>query len=128
MKRITITAFAVMMVMGLAGISHGAGNWEDEEITISPKLLVLDYSGTRITVHTNIQASEVVMSSVYIEVNGSAAVQPCAVFSDLCGNLVAKFMVEDLRALVEPPSADITLHGAYKDGGEFFAEGSIGIK
>jgi hypothetical protein len=128
MKRITIIAFAIMILMGLIGVSQADGRWEDEEITISPRVLVLDYSGTRITIHTKIQASEVVGSSVYIEVNSAGRVDPCSVFADDCGNLVAKFEVEQVRVFVQPPSAEIILHGDLVSGGKYSATGSIEVK
>lgn len=128
-RRISAIMFAaVIVISSSSGIVQGQGRWNDEKITISPKVLVLDYSGTRITIHTDITASEVAGSSVLVEVNGYGPIEPCSVFADLCGDLVVKFEVVEAIPYVQPPRAEITLKGEYLSGGSFSATGTIIVK
>ncbi|HSG28152.1 MAG TPA: hypothetical protein VLA34_06710 [Candidatus Krumholzibacterium sp.] len=128
MKRITVITLAAIVVMSLSDISLGTGRWENEGITISPQVLILEYSGTRITVHTSIPAGDVVRSSLFIDVNGLADLEPCTVYADDLGYLALKFDVEEVRMFVEPPRAEMTLHGRYLDGGDFSAAGSVIVR
>ncbi|MBN2071602.1 MAG: hypothetical protein JW814_09120 [Candidatus Krumholzibacteriota bacterium] len=127
MKRISIATLALVLVISLSGISLGADRWE-EQITISPQVLVLDFAGTRISIHSIIPAADLVKNSIYIEVNGAGPIAPCGLGVDLRGNIVVKVRVDDIRQYVAPPSAEIALRGLYVSGEELFATGTVGIR
>lgn len=127
MKRISVITFALAIAMCLSGTAHSVDRWEDT-ITVSPNVLVPDYSGTRLTIHSIIPASEVIGESLYIEVNGEGPIEPCLVYVDLCGNIAAKFEMEAVNAYIEAPSAEITLYGCGVNGEDFSATAIVKVK
>lgn len=92
-------------------------------IVVQPDQIVLNASSTWVTVHTDIAYAEVVPSSV--KLNGIPA---RVTKSDDCGDLVAKFVVGDIRAIVAPPSAVLTLTGLTKTGVPFSGTDTVRVK
>ena len=127
MKRISVITFALAIALCFSGIAHSVDRWEDT-ITVSPKVLVPDYSGTRISIHSTILASEVVRSSLYIEVDGQGPIDARNVYVDNTGHIAAKFDFETVYAYVVPPCAVITLYGTFTNGEDFSAEAIVQVK
>ena len=127
MKRISVITFALAIAMCFSGVAHSVDRWENT-ITVSPKVLVPAFSGTYISVHSIIPASQVIGSSLYIEVNGEGPIQAAYVYVDDCGNIAAKFNIDDVNDYIAPPTAVITLFGIYDSGEEFSAEAIVGVK
>ncbi len=81
---------------------------------VSPSVLVLGSRTTSaVTVHAQIKRSEVLANSVRL--NGIPAT---SVFADARGELVAKFDIGQIKALVTPPEATLTLTAERTDGSE----------
>ena len=91
-------------------------------IQLSPNVLVLEAPVTWLTVHTNLPLSAVHPSSVAL--NGLPA---DVVKADACGDLVAKFHMEAVEAIVSPPEATLTLTGLKTDGTSFAASDTIRV-
>jgi hypothetical protein len=92
-------------------------------ITVSPNTLVLSSPDTIVTVHSNIPYSMVACETLTLD--GIAATYTKA---DACGDLVVKFDRADVKGLVEPGLAVLTLSGQFKDGSPFSASDTIIIK
>jgi hypothetical protein len=84
------------------------------EIMVSPSMIVLKEEGNWVTVHAVLPYSSVEPETVAL--NGVPA---ALTFADDCGDLVAKFELEDICAIVAPPEATLTLTGV-TTGGEIF--------
>ena len=122
---LTLVVSLVLCLLAVNAYSRRGGDPSDGVvITISPKMIVLDRTGdSDVTVHTNIQLDSVIRAS--IELNGLTAL---ATFADDRGNLVAKFGESDVKAIVAPPKATLTLTGARIDGSVFAASETIRVK
>jgi len=91
--------------------------------TIPPHVLVLSSAGGSVSVHTDVPFSAVDPSSVALD-----GIFPTLVKSDLRGQLAAKFNVSDIKAMVAPHSATLTLTGMFKDGTPFAGTDTIQVK
>ncbi len=87
------------------------------EIMCSPSAVVMKSAanGDWMTVHTDLAYSSVDTASVKLVVDGAEILDVVATKADDCGNLVAKFSLTELKGLVSPPSATLTLTGLTKD-------------
>ncbi|NOR47200.1 MAG: hypothetical protein GQ533_04030, partial [Methanosarcinaceae archaeon] len=109
--------------MAYIGIAFAETEQEtiDIDIKIAPATLNLEFKGPWITIHTDIPYNEV--NSDTIELNG---IPVFSTFADDRGNLVAKFKSADVKAIVVPSEATLTLTGETDVGGSF--EGSDTIR
>jgi len=98
----------------------------DDTMLVSPFVFVMDYQGSALTIHTEVPFSEVDRATLELHCDGT--ITPVYVKSDLRGNLVAKFAADDVRTIVAPPRADLSLTGLYRDGGSFTLTASIRVK
>ena len=93
-------------------------------IQVSPNVLNIQNQGTWVTVHADIPYSTVVGATVTL--NG---VEVKTTFADNQGNLVAKFVIADIKGL--PLNIGeyntLTLFGFTKDGGEFIGSSDIKV-
>ena len=81
------------------------------DITVAPSTLNLSYQGPCVTVHTNLDYTSALNTEFKWSLNDAAAY---SVFPDDCGDLVAKFHVEDIAAALEDkagPHVTMTLTG-----------------
>jgi hypothetical protein len=79
----------------------------DVSIKISPSTLNLDSNGRWVTVHAEIPAAIVDRDSVMLE-----GISAGPVFADDCGDLVAKFPLEDIKDILTPSDyVELTLTG-----------------
>ena len=92
-------------------------------ITISPKTLFLGSEDTIVSVHSNIPYASVNTVTLTLDVIP-------ATFSkaDACGDLVVKFDRADIKGIVEPGLATLTLAGYLKDGAPFEVSDTITVK
>jgi len=92
------------------------------DIDIAPSTLNLAYQGQVVTIHTDIPYN--LVAGATVELNGL----PIAWWkSDDRGYFVAKFDVSDVKAIVEPGTAVLTLTGYTKDGAFFSGTSTIRI-
>ena len=125
MRKSYVVAAVVLMVVVCTGLvmANKASDGEGDCITISPKTLVLGSVDTIVTVHSNIPYSSV--NTVSLTLNGIPATFSKA---DACGDLVVKFGQADVKGIVEPGDATLTLFGAFKDDSPFEASDTITVK
>jgi hypothetical protein len=92
-------------------------------IKVSPDVLALHSQGGRLTVHTDIAYSLVDKDTILL--NG--ILEPYIVKSDARGQLVAGFDIDEVKDMVEPPSATFTFTGETKDGDDFIGTDTIRV-
>lgn len=123
-KSCLIAAVVLMVAVGTSlVVANKASDGEGFCITISPNTLVLHGEDTIVTVHSNIPYASV--NTVSLTLNGIPASFSKA---DACGDLVVKFGRADVKDIVEPGLATLTLSGELKDGSPFEASDSITVK
>ncbi len=92
-------------------------------VKVSPNTIVIASDSSWATVHTNIACSSVDTSTVTLD-----GVPVAWTKSDLRGNLVAKFVQADIKAIIAPPEATLELPG-FTDGGEpFTGSDTVAVK
>ena len=123
-KSCLIVAVVLMVVVGTSLVmANKASDGEGDCITISPKTLVLSSEDTIVTVHSNIPYA--LVNTVTLTLNGIPATFSKA---DACGDLVVKFGRADVKDIVEPGIATLTLSGELKDSSPFEASDTITVK
>jgi len=91
---------------------------------VSPQTILLGADqGGEVTVHAEIPYSLVDTSSLYL--NGVPALYA---FPDNRGELVVKFSEADVKTIVAPPSAVLTLVGLMSDGESFEGADIVTVK
>lgn len=100
----------------------------DGTMLVSPTVIVLDYQGLTMSIHTEVTCSDVVRSSVVLYGENGMSITPLYVTSDLRGNLVAKFTSEDMRKIVSVPSTQLTLNGIFVEGGTFTLHATVRVR
>ena len=114
MKTIGIAAIVLALAFS-GGLAVRASNGLTVDIVVSPNVLNLESNGIWVTVHAGIAYSTVATSSV--ELNGI----PVEVTkSDDRGELVAKFLLDDVRDIVHLGTNELTLTGE-TTGGQLFS-------
>lgn len=124
MKRLLAFTCLVLLVAGLA---QAVDRWE-QDITVSPNVVVLGSANTQLTIHSTIQASDVVNDSVVLYIDGSGPFAPSGLFVDDRGNIVVRFMLDDLRGALAPTSAVFNLRGQLTNGNALDATDTITVK
>ena len=123
-KSCLIAAVILVVVAGTSFVmANKASDGEGDCITISPNTLALSSEDTIVTVHSNIPYG--IVDTVTLTLNGIPATYTKA---DACGDLVVKFGRADVKDIVEPGIATLTLSGKLKDGSDFQASDTITIK
>ena len=122
MRRITISAcmFALLLTTFVAG-SMAADM--DISIIVQPKVLVIGSDSEWLTIHTDISLSAVDTGSLMV--NGLAVSWTKA---DAKGNLVAKFDVNEVKAMVAPGDVTFELTGLTNDGTSFSGTDTVCVK
>ena len=105
-----------------------ARQYFDGTMLVSPNTFILDHVGLTVSIHTEVQASTVVKSSVVLHGANGATITPLYVSSDLRGNMVAKFTSDDMRMIVEAPATQLTLTGTFVDYGTFSLHATIRVR
>lgn len=92
-------------------------------VTVQPSTIVLAASSTWVTVHTDIAYGEVDAASLTL--NGVAINWSK---SDNRGNFVAKFVSGDVKEILQPGTALLTLSGTTKSGESFEGSDVVTVK
>jgi len=121
-KCIIVFALGLLMAAPATARKYKA----DDTMLVSPYLFVMAYQGVALTIHTEVPFSTVDRNSIELHCNGT--ITPASVKSDLRGNLVAKFAADDVRTIVAPPRAELSMTGLYTEGGSFTLTASIRVK
>ena len=125
MRVVTKVVLLLLVSGSLVGLAwaNGAAAGDETCIVISPKTLVLSAPVAMVTVHSNIPYSTVDTTS--LELDGVPVRYTKA---DSRGELVAKFLVADVEAILVSGEMTLTLAGSYKDGTEFSVSDTITVK
>jgi len=122
MRRITISAcMLALLVMTFVTGSMAADMGIN--IIVQPKVLVIASESEWLTIHTDIALSAVDTSS--LAVNGLPVSWTKA---DAKGNLVAKFDIEEVKAMVAPGEVVFELTGLTNDGVSFSGTDTVCVK
>ena len=120
----TAVVVSLLVVIGCGLVMANGGSEGDGLcITISPSTLVLDSYYAAVTVHSNIPIGLVECDSLLLE-----GIVPALTKADSRGELVAKFYSDEVKAVVEPGYATLTLTGVLADGTPFAASDTIEVK
>lgn len=122
MKRFTCYAVTSCIMIGLVLSASTTGAASTIDVKVSPNTITLGSEGSWVSVHTDIALGLVDTST--LSLNGVPVAWTKA---DARGNLVAKFHLEDIKAIVEPPEATLMLTGSTKDGAEFTGTDTVGV-
>jgi hypothetical protein len=125
MKTIGFMAAVVVLCAVPAGILLGnsASDGEGFCITVSPSTIVLSSPDTTVSVHSNIPYGIVDKSSLTL--NG---IEPSGTKVDNLGCLVVKFDKADIKQIVTPGKATLTLSGLLTDGTAFEASDTVTVR
>ena len=127
MKRFLMPVLVLCLAVGFLACDALSGGRDGDasgvQIVVAPNTLVLSAPGAWVSVHTNLPFGSVDRST--LELNGLAVAWTKA---DSRGNLVAKFDIDAVKAIVEPGEATLTLTGAMLDGEPFAASDTISVK
>jgi hypothetical protein len=127
-KAATQFVMAWLILVLIAAVSSGVKGQDEVKITISPNQFVLDYEGSKISVHTNIPCGDVDRGTVEMHNLDGSSIEPLMFKCDDRGNLVVKFSSKELAKIVSPPEAELIMTGSYIGGGEFSASDVIRVK
>jgi len=120
---ILVLCLAVGFLAAEAMSGRRDGDAGGVQIVVSPHTLVLSSPGSWVSVHTNVPFGAVDRST--LELNGIAVAWTKA---DARGNLVAKFDMDAVKAIVEIGEATLTLTGELLDGQLIDASDTITVK
>ena len=125
MRKPYLIATVVLMVAAGTSlvVANKASDGEGYCITISPSTLVLSSPDTIVTVHSNIPYASVDTTTLTLD-----DIEATFSKSDACGDLVVKFARSDVKGIVEPGPATLTLSGEFKDGSSFEASDEITVR
>ncbi len=121
-----VLAAAILLItfFGPSGTSYGL----DITIEVAPRTLNLQNSGEVVTVHTNIVYSNVVATTVSLN-----DIEIASWKADNRGNFVAKFLMEEVKALAEigsltvPGENELTLVGFTTEDEKFTGTQTITV-
>ena len=115
--------FCVGMALLVAFASSNGRTDDPLGVAVSPQTLILGFDqGGNIKVHTAIPLRSVDRSSVTL--NGIPA---GGIGADSLGHMVAIFSEDAVKAIVQPPSAVLTLEGLYNDGESFSGSDTVQV-
>mgnify|MGYP001332543064 CR=1 FL=1 len=129
MKRLAVWTCAASILAGLVVTGALAVRAEDPpavmeiQIVISPKTIALHSDAEWVTVHTSLPLAQAAVDTLAL--NGLPVAWTKA---DAKGNLVAKFVMADVKAMVEPPSATLTLTGETIGGIPFAGTDTVTVR
>ena len=126
MKKWLVFACALVCSVGITAgygiaFADSVQSIDPIEITVSPKTLVLHSEGVWVSVHTDMPYYAV--ATLSLELND---IEVAWTKSDSRGYLVAKFNLDEVKNIIAPPNAELTLTGTTKAGVAF--EGSDIVK
>lgn len=138
MRKRVMAAYAAPLVvilclaLGLSGLPATPAVAQDVltiNMKVSPNAIVPVSQGGCVSVHADIAYSAVVPGSIQLTIDDNPTViTPYLVFADLQGNLVAKFNLEVLKGMVEPPKAEFRMTGDLVIGGTFSGTDDVAVR
>jgi hypothetical protein len=120
MNRIGAGLFSALLIAVLVGVAHSE---VVIGIKVSPHIIAMRSNAEWITVHTTLRYSLAETSTIALN-----EIPVVSAFADDRGNLVAKFRMADVRAIVAPPSATLTLTGMTRDSEPFTGSETVEVK
>ena len=128
MKKVTLALCVVALVGGLMaaavlGANRDLQEAEETAIAVSPAAISMGSQGTVVSVHTNIPYGAVDKASLTLN-----DVEIAWTKSDTLGYLVAKFNLDDVKAIVSAPSSELTLTGVLLNGTPFAASDTVAVR
>ena len=120
------TLIAVVVAISVFALCDAMAQ-DEVMIKVSPNNLAISSMGTKVTIHSNIPAGSVNVSTLELRIDGGEPLYPIATFADDRGNLVAKFNMNDAKGMVSVGQATFTMTGDYFAGGDFSASDVIKI-
>ena len=125
--RTRAVAGVAVLLLGLSILAGPAFSGERSDdplgVAVSPQMLIIGAVQGSVSVHTDIPYGSVDKTKS-VTLNGVDAVYLKA---DDCGNLVAKYREAEIKAIVAPPSAVMTLEGTRKDGTTFSGSDTVRV-
>ena len=109
MKRAALILLVLTLMLG--GTSAVVYAEQEIDIVISPNVINLKTTGTWVTIHADIPFSEVVEGSVSLE-----GIPVSFIKEDDNGDLVAKFAIADVKAILSKGYVELTLEGVSTSG------------
>ena len=124
MKQVTkkIIVFVLVGAFTVMCYANSANKGDEPSISVSPSTLVLKAPVKCVSVHSNLPYSLVVPASITLE-----GVSPYLVKADDLGDMVAKFDVKEIAAIVSPGEQELTLSCIF-DGDEICITDTINVK
>jgi len=122
MKKFCVPAVALLMVFGLGLGSVFSQEADKIVIMISPNTINLNSDGEWVTVHADIPYTAVDHVELFLN-----DVQVAWTKADNQSDLVAKFAVDEVKDIVSPPSATLTLSGVTVEGVAFSGSDTITV-
>jgi hypothetical protein len=127
MKRVTSSLLAILLLSLLtaAQTANHQLSPDEIEIQVSPQTILLSWKAkgdVRVTVHADVDYSTV--ETLSVQLGGFDALYT---FADARGDLVAKFIYEEIRSLVEVGYSTLTLTGTRNDGTTFTGEDVVRV-
>ncbi len=121
-----LKAIALCSCLLFLGLSVNPAPCQDSEVRIpievAPNVINLQSEGVWVTVHAEIPYSTVAGLTVTLNEISVAYTK-----ADNRGDLVAKFEIDQVKAILDVPNADLRLYGYTKDGNAFTGTASIGV-
>jgi hypothetical protein len=125
MRQITGGFLVLVIAAGLVPLAAPvAGVVEDVPIAVAPHVILLGSDqGGWVTVHVELPYGDVVGETV--ELNG---IPVDRTFADARGEFVGKFSEDDVKAIVSPPEAEMTITGVTVGGDAFSGSCTVRVR
>lgn len=127
MKKLLLRPALLLAALSAALLAFANSNSRTDDaigVAVSPqKLLLGTVQSGSVLVHTSISFSSVATST--LELNGLPA---AGAFADSLGHLVASFHEAEVKAIVAPPMATLTLTGSYLSGESFGGSDVVAVE
>ncbi|MFC1933259.1 hypothetical protein ACFLXU_06535 [Chloroflexota bacterium] len=112
-----------MLLVAVSGTVFAADGTFDMEV--SPHVLNIESNSIYVHIHTNIAYADATVKA--LEVNETEIVGDIETFPDDCGNLVVKFEIEEVKAIVIPNEPAVFVLTCDYEGGECIGEDSVPV-
>ncbi len=123
MRHFLVLACVFSLLVGLsAGRVFGQESDLTIAITVAPNVVNTTAGGQWVTVHADIPLADV--ESLTVMLNGIPVDWTKA---DAQGDLVAKFCLDDMLDVIQPPSAELELFGVTRDGQVFIGVDTVKV-
>ncbi|HUU46400.1 MAG TPA: hypothetical protein VM118_11780 [Acidobacteriota bacterium] len=118
-----IAVFTALALFGLNAAPATAQDALTVKVQVSPHTIVMSNVDGSVTVHANIAYTAVATETVMLE-----GLTPYNTRPDVEGKLVAKFRLDEVQAIVAPPSTKLTLTGETTEGVAFSGSDVVNVR